>query len=232
MLAAYIAVLMAVLFAVGLKLLLNEGFDQKKGLIVGLSFWTGLGFEYDLIFPDLVRDFAGGLLTNGMTAGGIMAILLTGFTLLTEPRARRLRTDLDLAAAPRIRDFLTGFATDNGFGKAMAHRLDAVCEETLLTLLPPDRSTDRMARRGLVVTARRQGSGLVLEFAAAAGSENLEDRVALLSDHVDEVSAEREVSLRILRHLSSSVRHQQFHDTDIVTIQVEAPGVEARRSGC
>ena len=230
-LAAYIAVLMAVLFAVGLKLLLNEGFDQKKGLIVGLSFWTGLGFEYDLIFPDLVRDFAGGLLTNGMTAGGIMAILLTGFTLLTEPRARRLRTDLDLAAAPRIRDFLTGFATDNGFGKAMVHRLDAVCEETLLTLRPPDRSTDRMARRGLVVTARRQGSGLVLEFAAAAGSENLEDRVALLSDHVDEVSAEREVSLRILRHLSSSVRHQQFHDTDIVTIQVEAPGVEARRSG-
>ena len=222
-LAAYIAVLLAILFAVGLKLLLNDGFDQRKGLIVGLSFWTGLGFEYDLIFPELVRDFAGGLLTNGMTSGGILAIVLTGFTLVTEPRASRLRTDLELAAAPRIRDFLTGFATDNGFGKAMIHRLDAVCEETLLTLLPPDRALDRTARRGLVVTARRQGAGLALEFVAAAGSENVEDRVALLSDHVDEVSAEREVSLRILRHLASSVRHQQYHDTDIVTIQIEAP---------
>ena len=234
-LAAYIAVLMAVLFAVGLKLLLNEGFDQKKGLIVGLSFWTGLGFEYDLIFPELVQDFAGGLLTNGMTAGGIVAVLLTGFTVLTEPRTRRLRTDLELAAAPRIRDFLTGFATDSGFGKAMVHRLDAVCEETLLTLLPPDPSTDRTkdrtGRRGLVVTARRQGSGLAVEFTAAAGSENVEDRVALLSDHVEEASAGREVSLRILRHLSSSVRHQQYHDTDIVTVQVDAPQVEARRSG-
>ena len=105
----------------------------------------------------------------------------------------------------------------------MADRLDAVGEETLLTLMPPDRSRDRTVPRGLVVTARRQGAGVALEFIAAAGSENVEDRVALLGDHVDEVTAEREVSLRILRHLSSSVRHQQYHDTDIVAIQVEAP---------
>ena len=227
-LAAYIGVLMAMLFAVGLKLLLNEGFDPRKGLIVGLSFWTGLGFEYDLIFPELVRDFAGGLLTNGMTAGGIAAALLTGFTLLTEPRASRLRTDLELAAAPRIRDFLTACAARNGFGKGMVRRLDAICEETLLTLLPPDRSHDRTLRRGLVVTARRKGAGLVLEFVATAGSENVQDRVALLGDHIDEVSAEREVSLRLLRHLSSSLRHQQYHDTDIVTIRVDAPRSDAQ----
>ena len=51
--------------------------------------------------------------------------------------------------------------------------------------------------------------------------------MALLGEHVDEGSAEREVSLRLLRHLSSSLRHQQYHDTDIVSIQVEAPQVEA-----
>ena len=229
-LAAYIGVLLAILFAVGLKVLLNEGFDQRTGLIVGLSFWTGLGFQYDLIFPELVRDFAGGLLTNGMTSGGIMAVLLTGFTVLTAPRAHRLRTDLELAAAPRIRDFLTAFATRSGFGKAMTDRLDAISEETLLTLLPPDRSAGQTSPRGLVVTARRQGSGLALEFVAAAGSENVQDRVALLGEHVDAGSAEREVSLRLLRHLSSSLRHQQYHDTDIVSIQVEAPQVEASPS--
>ena len=230
-LAAYIAVLMAILFAVGLRVLLNDGFDQRTGLIVGLSFWTGIGFEYDLIFPDLVRDFAGGLLTNGMTAGGIVAVLLTGFTLLTEPRAGRLRTHLDLAAASRIRDFLTEFAIRSGFGKAMTDRLEAVAEETLLTLLSRDGDADRNAGRGLVVTARRKGSGLALEFVAAAGSENVQDRVALLGEHVDAASAEREVSLRLLRHLSSSLRHQQYHDTDIVTIQVEAPQPAAATAG-
>jgi len=222
-LGAYIAVLMAILFAVGLKLLLTDGFDHRKGLIVGLSFWIGLGFQYDLIFPELVRDFAGGLLTNGMTSGGIVAILLTGFVLLTEARARRLRTDLDPAAGKAIQDFLAGFASGSGFGKSMADRLAAVGEETLLTLLSAATSADRPARRRLRVTARRQGAGAVLEFMAATGSENLQDRMTALGDRVDEVSAEQEVSLRLLRHLSSSVRHQQYHDADVVTVTVEPP---------
>lgn len=222
-LGAYIAVLMAILFAVGLKLLLTDGFDHRKGLIVGLSFWIGLGFQYDLIFPELARDFAGGLLTNGMTSGGIVAILLTGFVLLTEARSRRLRTDLDPAAGKAIQDFLAGFASGSGFGKAMAGRLAAVGEETLLTLLSAETSGDRPARRRLRVTARRQGAGAVLEFMAATGSENLQDRMTALGDRVDEISAEQEVSLRLLRHLSSSVRHQQYHDADVVTVTVEPP---------
>ena len=36
---------------------------------------------------------------------------------------------------------------------------------------------------------------------------------------------EQEISLRLLRNYASSVRHQQFHDTDIITVRVEAPGV-------
>ena len=222
-LGAFIAVLMAILFAVGLKLLLTDGFDHRKGLIVGLSFWIGLGFQYDLIFPELVRDFAGGLLTNGMTSGGLVAILLTGFVLLTEPRASRLRTDLDLSAGKGLHEFLAGFASRSGFGKPMAERLAAVGEEALLTLLPPEATPDRPASRRLRVTARRRGAGATLEFVASAGSENVEDRMALLGARVDEDSAEREVSLRLLRHLSSSVRHQQYHDADIVTVQVDAP---------
>ena len=39
----------------------------------------------------------------------------------------------------------------------------------------------------------------------------------------DDLLMEREVSLRLLRHIASSVRHQQFHDTDIVTVRVDAP---------
>ena len=40
---------------------------------------------------------------------------------------------------------------------------------------------------------------------------------------------EREVSLRLLRHIASSVRHQQFHETDIVTVRVEAPETSHER---
>lgn len=48
-------------------------------------------------------------------------------------------------------------------------------------------------------------------------------RIGLLAERPDDLPIEREVSLRLLRHIASSVRHQQFHDADIVTVRVDAP---------
>ncbi|MCY4360710.1 MAG: hypothetical protein OXE42_00795, partial [Gammaproteobacteria bacterium] len=57
----------------------------------------------------------------------------------------------------------------------------------------------------------------------APREENLQDQLALPGEQTDEISIEREDSLRLLRPLASSVRHQQFHDTDIVTVRVKPP---------
>ena len=63
----------------------------------------------------------------------------------------------------------------------------------------------------------------MLEFAVAAGEErNLEDRISLLGEHTAGTPVEHEISLRLLRHLASSVRHQQYHDTDVVTVHAKA----------
>ena len=64
----------------------------------------------------------------------------------------------------------------------------------------------------------------MLEFIVAPRGENVQDRMALLGQQTDEASVEREVSLRLLRHLASSVRHQQYYDTVIVTVRVRAQG--------
>ena len=58
---------------------------------------------------------------------------------------------------------------------------------------------------------------------AAVGEENLEDHIALLEDQA-ETPDEREFSLRLLRHFASSVRHQQYHNIDIVTVRVDGAG--------
>ena len=63
----------------------------------------------------------------------------------------------------------------------------------------------------------------MLEFAVAPVGENIQDRLALMRNAADEPSLEQEASLRLLRSLASSVRHQQYHDVDIVTVQVKAP---------
>ncbi len=216
--AAYLAVLLAALFIVGIKIIVQDGIDYRNGLIAGVAFFTGVGFQSGMIFPEYVSEFAGGFLENGMTAGGFIAILMTLFVELTAPRRSRLEMSFDFSDLPKITDFLHAFASRNGLDAAMANRLDAAAEETLLTLIPQEE--EEGARRLRLVAYKEEGDA-VLEFVVSSGEENLQDQIALLSEHVDETPVEREVSLRLLRHLASSVRHQQYRETDIVTVRMK-----------
>lgn len=218
--AAYLVVLLAMLFAIGLKIVLQGGLDYRNGIVVGLAFLTGVSFQYGLILPEQVSAFAGGLLANGMNAGGFAAILLTFFLRLTEPRRARIETEFGPSALPRIREFIGTFAGKAHLDQEVSDRLAAAAEEGLLSLARPDGSGDDPSRRRLVMAAHRDKGEVALEFVVAPRDENLQDRLALLSGEVEETSAESEVSLRLLRHLASSVRHRQYYDTDIVTVRV------------
>ena len=216
---AYTIVLMATLFVLGMRVVVEDGVDYRKGIVAGVGFWVGLGFQNGLIFADELGAWSG-LLGNGMTSGGLAAILMTLFLELSRPRPHRLRTALNADAYPALDAFLTEFAAARGWSKAMTERLRAVGEETLLTLVRQDGDGPE---RHLRLSARNDGRAAELEFIAAAGESNIEDRMALLGDRVTGQGAEQEVSLRLLRHLASSVRHQQYHETDVVTVRVESP---------
>ncbi len=222
---AYVSVLLAILFVVGIKVLVQDGIDYRNGLIAGVSFWVGVGFQSGVIFPEVFADLAGGLLQNGMTAGGLTALLLTMFVEFTEPRRRRIEVPFKVSVLPEIRTFLQEFSTQSGWETPMTHRLDGASEETLLTLLEQYRAKDHGedAARRLLLVAHREGDEAVLEFIASTGEANLQDQIALLSERATEAPVEHEVSLRLLRHVASSVHHQQYHDTDIVTVRVKAP---------
>ena len=84
--AAYVTVLLAMLFVLGMKIVVKDGIDYRKGMIAGVSFWAGVGFQNGVIFPEIFADFAGGILQNGMTAGGLVALLLTLFVEAAKPR--------------------------------------------------------------------------------------------------------------------------------------------------
>ena len=221
--AGYMVVLLAMLFAIGMKIVLQEGLGYREGMVVGIAFLAGVSFQNGMVFPEQVSQFAGGLLANGMNAGGLAAILMTLFLRVTGPRRSRIATRFDTAELPTIRSFLSDFSTRNGWGQEMADRLAAVAEEALLTLQGDGDGRDEgdgRLRLGLV--ARREGSAAELEFTVAPHGENLQDRSALLGEPTDRTTIERDVSLRLLRHLASSVAHRQYHDTDILTVLVHA----------
>ena len=221
--AAYATVLLAMLFVVGMRIVVQDGIDYRKGIVVGVSFWIGVGFQNGAIFPEFFAEFAGGLLQNGMTAGGAAAIFLTICLEAAKPRRRRMETAFDDSAFRPVSEFLRQFASRNAWSGDTAQRLDAIGEEALATLMQRsgERGTGRPRR--LRLSASRDDGGAILEFIVASGEDgNLEDRIALLGEHTAGTPAEHEISLRLLRHLASSVRHQQYHDTDIVTVHVKA----------
>ena len=226
---AYVTVLMALTFVRGMTEVVQGGIDHRKGLVAGVAFWVGAGCQNDMIFPGLLSNIAGGLLQNGITAGGLVAILMTLFLEMTAPRRSRIEVDFDLAVLPKMREFLGAFAQRSGWDAKMVQRLEAAGEETLLTLTGPDERDAKRQRRRLFLSAHKEADGAVLEFVAAVGEGNVQDRIAILGERPDDVLMEREVSLRLLRHIATSVRHQQFHETDIVTVRVDAP--ETSRAG-
>ena len=222
--AAYLIVVMAMLFMIGIQTITQDGLNYRKNLIVGVSFWFGLGFQNRLIFPELTSEFAGGLLNNGMTAGGLIAILMTLLLKLTESRSQSLTIDLDLSALTQLRSFLQEFTTRYGWGQEMDNRLDAVGEEVLITLMEQHEADDCAEKRKLQILARKVSGGAVLEFISTTGKGlNLQDQVAFLGKQVEEGVLEKEVSLRLLRHMAASVRHMQYHGMDIVTVRVDPP---------
>ena len=224
--AAYATALLSLLFVLGMRIVVQGGVDYRKATVAGVAFWIGAGFQNQAIFAESLGEWWGALLGNGMTAGGLTAILLTLFMELTGPRRRRIEVELGVEALPEIETFLRGFASRRGWSAKAMQRLCAAGEEALLSLARQEDEGRTDEGRRLLLIARGSRGAAELEFIAAPGAENLEDRMVLLAERGGGAPAEHETSLRLLRHYASSVYHQQYHDTDIVTVRVEGDGQE------
>ena len=219
--AAYITVLLALLFVQGMRMIIQDGVDHRKAAVVGLAFWLGVGFQSQVIFPDMLGGFWGVLLGNGMTSGAIVAILMMLFLDFTGPRSKRLTSDLNSDALIKLEPFLREFASARKWEPESTDRLAAAGEETIAVLMQEVDAGDSDGPRRLTVSARGDAQSAELEFATTLEGENMEDQLAYLSE-LPPVPDEHEVSYRLLWHYASSVSHQKYHSIDVITIRVEA----------
>ena len=226
---AYVLTTIALMFVGGVRTIVQDGLDRQKALVAGMAFAFGAGLDQQTIITDSLGGSAGKLLDNGLLAGAVAAVAMTLFLDLTGTRGReRLTVDLDLASLPQIHEFLQSVAGAAGWNDSSAQRLNAAAEETLISLLERDdgqdesRVSDKQPR--LTIEARLGRAAMELEFLAVFDDENLEDRLAYLSEEAQgaEGFEDGEISLRLLRHYASSVHHQKFHGLDVVTVQVRA----------
>ena len=224
--ASFTLALAAVLFTLGIRLVVASGLDYRKSVIVGVSFWVGVGFQNGWLFPELLTGRLAVLLGNGMTAGGVVAIMLS---LILEPpgQRKRLTLDLDAAAIRSVNEFVVALATKRRWSEAAINPLRAACEEVLLSLKGEDDPFAhdpelRLEVKQVRVSARVDREQAELEFIAASADGNLEDEIATLGE--PDPSTVGDTSLRLLRHYASSVRHQKYRTTDVVTITVNRRG--------
>ncbi len=218
-LAAYIVFMLSLLFVQGMGIVFRGGIDGRKAAIVGVSLWIGVGFQNNFILPELLTGALGTLLSNGVTTGSVCVILLSLLMGLTAGRRRRLNVEMSMDSLPRMDVFLRDFAARSGWNESSAARLCSAGEETLSSLLSQESPDEESEKKRLIINARRDSGIIELEFMATSGGENLEDKLAYLSEQ-PEIQDEEEISFRLLRHYASSVQHRKYHDIDIVTVQV------------
>ena len=216
----YFFLTVGLLFIFGIKIILQEGLDYRKSIMIALAFWIGAGFRFGWIYPEYFQGPWSDLLGNGMTVGGSLVILLNLIAEVGRRRRLRLRTTLNDGAFQEVDDVLTRLAAGRRWNESMVRRLRAAGEETLLVLLRNQGAEADQDRR-LLLIAEADRNRAELEFIAAVEETNLEDQMAMLTEGGSGIASEKELPLRLLRHYASSVRHQQYHDTDIVSVGVD-----------
>ena len=218
---AYLLTATGLLFVGGLRTVIQDGLDFQKVMVVAVAFSIGAGIEHQTIFADMLGGTWGDLLDNGMLVGAAAAVAMTLFLNLTNPRkAAQLQSKLDISSLPGIDDFVLRAASRLGWNQESIDRLRSAAEETLISLVQTgdDRPADQTPR--LVVVTRPTAGAVEMEFMAIFDEENLEDRLACLTEEAEGLE-EGEISLRLLRQYASSVHHQKYYGLDIVTVQVK-----------
>ena len=230
----YLIMVTGTLFVDGARTVIQNEQNNEKIAVAGVCFWIGAAFQFKLFaLPDL-GPVLNAMLASGITTGGLAAVVMILYLEFTNPRRARFQSQLHIDALPELNAFIARFADSRGWDSAMKDRLSAVAEETLLTLAPLDLEglledtgdDDGKEERQLIVLASSDGPVADLEFIGGGDDENMEDRLRQLQQHDSETMVEQDVSLRLLRNYASSVRHQQYHDTDIISVTVDPP--EAR----
>ena len=218
---AYLLLAIGLLFVEGIRTVVQSGLDAQKVIVVGVAFSLGAGIDQKSIFGDLIGGTWGGLLDNGMLVGALASVLMTLFLDLTNPRkGGRLQTRLEIASLAEVDGFAREQARRLGWDEGSTQSLCSAAEETLiiLTQSAEEQPSERVPR--LIVVTRPEPAMIEMEFVAVFDEENLEDRLAYLSEETEGLE-EGEISLRLLRHHASSVQHQKYFGLDVVTVQVK-----------
>lgn len=213
---AYIAVLLILLFLHGLKLIAEDGLTFDNGLIVCTSFWLATGFQSQSIFHEFLPQWARGLLDNGMTAGGLLAIVMMIALKLKDKPKRRLEVPAEITSVHDVQAFVVDRAKALGWDKHACMRLELVAEEAMAFLFDGQTSSSDK-KIGVALTS--EDDIMILEFVAGPTLANFDN---MLQNASTDEPTEQSLGLRLLSGLCDDCKHMQFNNIDVLTVSLRS----------
>ena len=213
---AYIAVLLILLFLHGLKLIAEDGLSFENGFVVCTSFWLASGFQSQAIFHEFLPQWARGLLDNGMTAGGLLAILMMFALKLKGKRGKKLEMPATISSIPKLQAFVLNKARELGWDQRASMRLELAAEEALTFLFDGrTRDLDRKIR----VSLDAQSDAISMEMVSGPTQANL-DEILQKTDQSE--PTEQDLGLRLLTGLCDTCKHMQFNNIDVLFVTLRS----------
>jgi len=223
----FIFFFIVLLFTHGIRLIVSDGFSFDNGIVFGAAFWAGSGFQGLMVFHDLMPDTVAQLLDNGMTTGGIVAVILSYLVSLKRSKSYRSSVTSDLSGLAAAMDFVTARASAFGWRGEQLNRLQLALEEAFMFQVEIHEDDSQAFKTNIVV--RGDAQRIELELISSTGGENLEgliDAVRGSSDY-----STQDIRLRILRGIADDISHQQFNNADYLSLTLNAPaGLEPHLS--
>lgn len=231
----FLVVLLVLLFAHGMRLVVSEGFGYEEGILMGLAFWLGTGFQGQAVFSSHMPEWAHRLLDNGMTTGGLVALLVSVMLSIKRPAMKKLRVEPLPASLATVREFLDKDPVVARLAPAPRNRLDLAVEEAFVYLVdklagevpvdgapvPAAAPAPGASGRKIEVLYRARPGEVEVEFVSAPGDENVESALAALQG--TPAGTVHDARLRILNSVADELRHMQFHGADYLLIKIRCP---------
>ena len=215
---SYILLLILLLFVHGVRMVASEGLSYENGVIMGMGFWLGVGFQQKAIFYSMIPAWLAPILDNGMTSGTLVTLILVGLLNLGRGRKARLQTRFTIENLPQINDFIGSFAQRNGWDEKNTGRVQLAAEEIMLGLgqIRRDSQIDHPPKFRIELSIIDKQ--VEMDIAISSLDENIELFIdaAKFSKQVPM----DQLSFKILGKLADEIRHYQFHGLDYICLKI------------
>lgn len=216
----FIFFLIVMLFIHGIRLIISDGFSFENSTVFGVSLWAGYGFQGQLLFHDLMPNSIQQLLDNGVTSGGIVAVILSFLITLKQSRSEKMTVYASLQMLHEVISFARQCGELLGWSHNNLSRLELVVEEAFLYLVE---KTNELNQEKIHIIIRSAGYRMEIELISAPAKGNIENLLKNMKP-IDNYSDEH-LRIKILTSIVDSISHQQFNDQDYLSIIISKKGL-------